>query len=554
MSTTATATATKHPRGLYVLFMTEMWERFGYYLMVGIFLLYMIDPTSSGGLGFSLKKALDIVGSYVALVYLSPFIGGLIADRFLGYRRAILIGAALMSAGYFGLAIHSETAMYISCLSIILGNGFFKPNISTLLGNMYNAEALKAKKDSAYNIFYMGINIGAFFCNFAAAIMRHKFGWGYAFGTAGAGLLVAIVWFLYGMKHVAHADVVKPVQPGDMPISKIFLYVFLPALIFGIIGWEIPGNIFGSDSNDAFLFACVPITIFFGSLFFRANQEDKRGIGALLVFYVVAIIFWIIYNQNATSLTVWAQTYMDRSIPASVEKVARPFDLVQKVTTTPDSFPLIDHYFRGQTDAKGNAITTVTLNPYLQNLPKDKWPAPGETQSLISTEIFQSINPFFIVVFTPLVLAVFSFFARRGKPISTPMKLVWAMIFTGLSSLIMVVPWYLTDIYVTKPAAIWLTMSYAIFTVGELLISPIGLSMVSKLAPQRLTALMMGGWFLSTSLGGKFAGMLASTWDTFENKANYFYILTGLCIVAAIGMYLLVKWLRAIIVERTGSI
>ncbi len=547
-------TKTKHPRGLYVLFVTEMWERFGYYLMVGIFLLYMIDPISNGGLGFSLKKAADIVGTYVALVYLSPFLGGLIADRILGYRKAIVLGGVLMSLGYFGLAIHSETAMYVSCLLIILGNGFFKPNISTLLGNMYNEDALKAKKDSAYNIFYMGINIGAFICNFMAAYMRNNYGWGYAFATAGVGLIIALIWFLSGMKHIKHADVIKPVQQGDMPVSKVLLYVFLPALIFGAIGWKIPGNWMGSDSNDAFMFACVPITIFFASLFFRAKQEDKRGIGALLVFYMVAIIFWIIYNQNATGLTIWAETYTDRSMPESVAKVAAPFNLVQTVSTKPDTFPLVDHYFHGQTDEKGNALTGVMVNPYYQNLPKDQWPPEGQEQKLISTEIFQSVNPFFIVVFTPLVLGVFAFFANRKKPISTPIKLVWAMVFTGLSALIMVVPWYLSDIYVTKSAAIWLVSSYAIFTVGELLISPIGLSLVSKLAPQRLTALMMGGWFLSTSLGGKFSGMLASSWDTFENKANYFYILTALCVVAAIGMYLLAKWLRGIIVERTGSI
>jgi len=547
-------TQTKHPRGLYVLFMTEMWERFGYYLMVGIFFLYMVDPFSNGGLGFSKGKALDIVGTYVALVYLAPFLGGLIADRLIGYRKAILLGGAMMSAGYFGLSIHSETAMYVSCLCIILGNGFFKPNISTLLGNMYNEEALKTKKDSAYNIFYMGINIGAFICNFVAAYMRNNYGWGYAFAAAGVGLLIALVWFAYGMKHVKHADVIKPTQPGDMSLGKILLYVFVPALVFGGIGWMVPGNLMGSDANDAFLFACLPITVFFGSLYFRANKEDKRGIGALLAFFGVAIIFWIVYNQNATSLTIWAETYMDRSMPASVEKFVQPLNLVQKVNTTPDTFPAIDHYFREQADAKGNAMTSIAVNPYYQNLPKDQWPAPGVEQKLVSTEILQSVNPIFIVIFTPLVLGVFAWFLNRGKAISTPIKLVWAMIFTGLSALIMVVPWYLSDIYMSKSAAIWLVMSYAIFTIGELLISPIGLSMVSKLAPQRITALMMGGWFLSTSLGGKFSGMLASTWDTFENKATYFYILTGLCVLAAIGMYIMAKWLRAIIAERTGSI
>src|SRR6185312_14641313 len=237
-----------HPKALWVLFMTEMWERFGYYLMVGIFFLYLIDPRKHGGKGFDATVAADIVGSYIALVYLTPFIGGLIADRFLGYRRAIIIGGSLMACGYFGMAFQSDIAMYVSMGLIIICNGFFKPNISTLLGNIYNAEDLKPKKDVAYNIFYMGINIGAFICNFVAALLRNNFSWGWAFSAAGFGMTVGLIWFAFGLKYVRKADVIKPVQKEDMPLSKIGLYVFLPALIAGAIGWFIPGNILGSDS------------------------------------------------------------------------------------------------------------------------------------------------------------------------------------------------------------------------------------------------------------------------------------------------------------------
>jgi proton-dependent oligopeptide transporter, POT family len=158
----------KHPKGLYVLFFTEMWERFGFYLMLGIFFLYMTDSVDKGGMGFTGKNASDIFGTYIALVYLTPFIGGLLADRVLGYRVAISIGGLLMAAGYIGLALPGETAFYISLLLIIVGNGFFKPNISTLLGNLYNKPEYLSLKDSGYNIFYMGINIGAFVCNFGA--------------------------------------------------------------------------------------------------------------------------------------------------------------------------------------------------------------------------------------------------------------------------------------------------------------------------------------------------------------------------------------------------
>src|SRR5687768_3553523 len=176
-----TARSARHPKGLMVLFFTEMWERFAYYLMVGILFIYMTDPISEGAKGYSSRIGADIVGSFIALVYLTPFIGGLIADRYLGYIKSVFLGGSLMAAGYIGLAIPGDTAMFVSLAMIIVGNGFFKPNISTLLGNIYNKDELKPLKDNAYNIFYMGINIGAFICNFVAAWLRNAYGWGYAF-------------------------------------------------------------------------------------------------------------------------------------------------------------------------------------------------------------------------------------------------------------------------------------------------------------------------------------------------------------------------------------
>src|SRR5574338_112547 len=202
----------KHPKALYVLFMTEMWERFAYYLMVGILLLYLIDD-KTGGKGMTERMGADVVGSFIALVYLTPFIGGLIADRYLGYIKSIFLGGTLMALGYFGLALPGNTALYVSLLLIIVGNGFFKPNISTILGNIYNREDLKPLKDNAYNIFYMGINIGALFCNFVAAYLRNQYGWGYAFAAAGVGLIIGLIILAISMKNqdIKKADVKKPV-------------------------------------------------------------------------------------------------------------------------------------------------------------------------------------------------------------------------------------------------------------------------------------------------------------------------------------------------------
>ena len=542
----------KHPKGLYVLFFTEMWERFGYYLMVGILFLYLTN-TTTGGKGLSRAMGADVVGSFIALVYLTPFIGGLIADRYLGYIKSIFIGGSLMAAGYLGLALPGDTAMYVSLGCIIVGNGFFKPNISTLLGNMYNREDLKPLKDNAYNIFYMGINTGALVCNFVAAIMRNKYDWRYAFATAGVGLIIGLIWLAFQLKHVKEYDVKKPLQAGDMPMSRIFGSVFLPMIIFGVIGWIIPGNIMNSDSNDAFIFACLPVIFFYVNLWRKGDAADKKGIGALLFIFTVSIIFWTIYNQNSTGLTIWAESHTNREMPKVLEKPADFFYMLQPVTTTPQEVGQVDSLLRAVTDSAGNPVNVMGPDPYFNNLPNEKWP-PGGTTKLANSELYQSINPFFIVLLTPLVIAFFAWRARKGKPISTTSKFAWALIISGLSALVMVIAVIsVPSIYTHKTGSIWLFLTYGVFTVSEICLSPIGLSFVSKLAPPRLTALMMGGWFLSTSLGGKVAGVMASFWDKMPDKKVFFGIVTIAAILGGLLIFSRKKTLDKIVKDKTGS-
>ena len=540
----------KHPKGLYVLFFTEMWERFGYYLMIGIFLLYLTDTTGNGGRGLDTAAAVGIVGTYVALIYLTPFIGGLIADRYLGYTKSIFLGGSLLATGYFLIALNgSDTIMYLGLFSAIVGNGFFKPNISTLLGNIYNRPDLKPRKDIAYNIFYMGINIGAFVCNFVAAYLRNNYTWGWAFSAAGFGMVLGLIWFAFGLKHVRHADVIKPVQEGDMPISKIGMYVFLPAIIAGAIGWFIPGNLLGSDSNDAFIFACIPIIIFYFSLWYKAKGFERKRISTLLILFGVSIIFWNIYNQNSTALTIWAETYTNREAPKAVQPVLKPFGFLQSVNTKPEEIPVVDSQFRAQADASGKVMTTTGTDLYFQNLPKDKYPPSGQDLKLISTEIYQSINPFWIIVLTPLVVGFFGFLKARGKEMSTPSKFAWGTLIAGLSSVVMILACLSTNIYIDKVSSWWIFTSYGVFTVSELFVSPVGLSLTSKVAPQRLTALMMGGWFITTSLGGKISGILAGFWDKFDNKAVFFSISAGAAIIAFFLLLPLTKRLNKVVVE-----
>ncbi len=542
-----------HPRGLYVLFFTEMWERFGYYLIVGILLLYLKDTTANGGKGMDLSTGVDIVGTYVALVYLTPFIGGLIADRYWGYIKSIYVGGSLMALGYFLLAIPgSNTLLYVALLCVIVGNGFFKPNISVLLGNLYNKDELRAKKDVAYNIFYMGVNIGAFICNFVAAYLRINYSWGYAFAAAGVGMVLGLIIFSSGLKHVRSANIIKPANKDDMPVSKIALYVFLPAAIAGAIGWFIPGNLIGSDSNDAFVFASVPIVIFYFSLWYRAKGFDKKRLGTLLTIFGVAIIFWNIYNQNATALTIWADSYTNRETSPIVEKVLKPFGFLQTVNTKPQEVPVLDQQFRAQRGPDGKVLTQTGNDPYLQNLPKDQWPKDGEDMKLISTEIYQSINPFWIIVLTPVIVGFFGFLMGRKKEMSTPSKFAWGTIIAGMSSLVMVFACLSTDIYHDKVSSAWIFFSYGVFTISELFMSPVGLSLVSKVAPRRFTALMMGGWFLTTSLGGKISGILAGFWDQFDNKAVFFGISVVAAVVAGLLLFPLTKKLNKVVEEASA--
>lgn len=561
--------STSHPRGLYVLFFTEMWERFGYYLMLGIFSLYMLDSVQNGGMGFSASKKSDIYGTYLGLVYLTPFIGGLLADRILGYRKSIIIGALMMAAGYIGMAVPGETAFYFALLLIIVGNGFFKPNISTLVGNLYNQEKYKDKKDAGYNIFYMGINIGAFICNFVAAYMRINYGWGYAFAAAGVGMLIGLLWFLNGMKHVKDVDIIKPTTKEDMSIGKIFLTVLVPVFIFGILGWIIPGNIFGSDGNDAFLIGSIPVVFYYISLWYRATHEDKRPLAALLTVMGCVVVFWAIFHQNGDALTVWAEDYTDRKMPKVVAGVADKIDLAQTVNYHEsvgydnDQFKTYlsglvtqrDSLEKAGNKKEANELSkTITIRgksrKYFTNLPEDKKPEQGKDLKLISTEIFQSINPFWVIVLTPVIVGIFGFMRRRGKEPSTPSKIAIGLLITALSALVMVVAVKSVNTSADKASALWLWASYGVITIGELCLSPMGLSLVSKLSPPRLTSLMMGGWFLSVSIGNKLSGILSGMWEGYEDKSKFFLTNFFIVIVPAIALFLLLRWLNSVMKEK----
>jgi len=558
-----------HPKGLYYLFFTEMWERFGYYLMLGIFSLYMLDSVQNGGMGFSPEKKSDIYGTYLGLVYLTPFLGGLLADRILGYRKSIIIGGLLMAAGYFGLALPGDTTFYGALMLIIVGNGFFKPNISTLLGNLYSKDEYKANKDSGYNIFYMGINIGAFVCNFVAAFLRINYGWGWAFAAAGVGMLIGIAIFVKGMPHVKEADTIKPLEKGDLSTARILQFTLLPMLVFGLLGYMIPGNLLGSDSNDAFIIGCIPVVAFFIYLYVKANQNDKRPIGALLAVYACLVIFWAIFHQNGDALTVWANDYTDREAPTVVEGALGPMEMLQSVTNDSvsrlddDEFKLYSGYVKdqdsvfksaGDNDARLALSNTFkeqsASRSYFHNLEADKIPAEDKSLKLISTEIYQSVNPFWIIILTPLLVGFWNMLRRKKREPTTAAKIAIGLLITGLSALVMVAAVKSTDISAHKVSSFWLIASYGVISLGELCLSPMGLSLVSKLSPPRITALMMGGFFLSTAIGNKLSGMLSGMWEGYEDKSQFFLVNMVLALIAAAMMFAILRWLNKVMREK----
>lgn len=533
----------KHPRALPFLFFSEMWERFGYYLMIGIFTLYLKDVEN----GFAMTEAesADLYGTFIALVFLTPFLGGLIADRYLGYTKSIVLGGLLMGVGYCLMGIHSLPALYTAMTLVIIGNGFFKPNISTLLGNIYTTPDYKHKKDEGYNIFYMGINIGAFICNFFGAALQILLGWGWAFMAAGIGMFIGVVVFLMGIRHYKGFDEKKGVHADDMPMSRIVVIILLPAVVFGILGWLIPGSIFGSDSTDAFIFSCVPVIYFYAHLYLKATADEKRPIGAMLAIFAVVILFWAVFKQNGSALNTWADRYTDRTLTGSTEAVFDALKQSKKIAYTKDSVPLYDASFRLVRE-NGQPVKTYDYHVYFRNVNTSQLPREGETVSVWATNLSQSINPGWVILLTPLVVAFFTWLRSRKKEPSTPAKITWGLFISALSALVMFAAANVGSNGTEKVNVGWLISCYGVITIGELFLSPMGLSLVSKLSPPRITALMMGGWFLSTSIGNKLSGVLASMWDSYDQKGDFFLVNFGLLLGATLALAAMLKWLNTI--------
>jgi amino acid/peptide:H+ symporter len=642
-----------HPKGLLPLFFTEMWERLAFYTMVGILLLYTIDA-ERGGLGLPRAQGNEIYGLYLAFVYFTPFLGGMIADRFFGYRRSVALGGLLMATGLFLMGVPGYTFFVLGLIGLIVGNGFFKPNISVMVGNLY--EPGDPRRDSGFNIFYMGINIGALAATLIVApIVRNYFGWLWTFRAAGFGVLFAVVLLAIFWKSLEKADRQPERNEGDTSMGEIFLKILAPAFVVGGIGYYVATKFhleIVRPSDFGFLVGMIPVIFFFVRLGLTANEEERPGLLALLPIFVAGGSFFMILHLNGSAMTQWARDFTDRrpgvaqSVPFidqiqqdalpsyyinAGEDVARPHPDSLLVVKSPeianqfgqsrmrtsavavlDALEGIDVervgpegeasavdlewmaravkvYADDQIDvrtekgAHGEDIITVALadravpkeqvvllrekadgsrvpvfvvhestNAAIYDGYRDRYGRepdylePGQFLQVINAEVYQSWNPFWVIFMTPVVVWFFGWRVSKGRPVPTAHKLLYGMLLTTAALLIMAVAGSQTEAGAVKVAGLWMAVFYLVITIGELCLSPIGLSLVTKLAPARLAGLAMGGWFLATSIGNKFSGFLGTVQNHME-PMWFFLFLAGLAAVVATFIFLVLPRLdRAI--------
>lgn len=591
----------RHPKGLVVLFLTEMWERFSFYLLLGILYQYLTDD-AKGGLGWTGEEAAALVGSYIALVYFTPFVGGLLADRVLGCRLTIVIGGILMMLGQFTLAWPSETGMYLGLGLLILGNGAFKPNISTLLGNLYPPNS--PLRDAGYNIFYMGINLGAFFCNFVAAVVRNRFdaaplyigsmkigGWHAAFASAGFGMLIGLTIFLCYYRSFEAADQGPSKQSGPREsLTPFWFQCILPAIILGALAWCLCDPVVMKWFNDkvgkdvltykppfkpdtaAFLAACLPAIVFYIRIWRAVPDAADRGrVGGLLVIFGVVIVFWAVFHLNSTALTAWTRDNTDRVPKGPITLLTDNFeDFSEEAAPTyyynapastprpdPSTYQVVsEERYKELKDAKKLSVkqgeplvVTEKMRKEIEKNATEETPRlkPNQQLKLINTEQYNSINAGFVILFTPLIVAFWAWLRRDGREPSTAAKIGLGLLLTAASTLVMWGATYVSGD--TKGSSAWLFGTYAVITIGELCLSPMGLSLVNKMSPANIRAFMMGGWFLSTSFGNKLSGIFGEVYEKMDHL-QFWPMLAGLSAIAGIVIFLLLPWLNRQMTER----
>jgi POT family proton-dependent oligopeptide transporter len=456
-----------HPRGLATLFFTEMWERFSYYGLRPLLVLFMAAALAEGGFGFDRTTASAIVGIYGAFVYVASLPGGWIADRWLGLQRAIFIGAILITSGHLSIGMSGfapdgadKIFFFLGLILIVCGTGLLKPNISAIVGDLYPEGG--ARRDAGFSIYYMGINIGAFSGQLITGALGEKIGWHYGFGAAGVGMFFGLlVFWLARRKTLGPIGMQVARDPNAAVQAKREGTVkMVTAVILGIIALVFALAATGTITLDApaigqnMTFVLVGLAVVFFAYVFIAgdiNTEEKKRVAVIMVLFLFAAIFWSAFEQAPTSLNLFARDFTDRNIGG--------------------------------------------------------WEMPATW--------FQSVNSFFIIVFAPVFAALWVGMAKREIDLSSPAKFALGLAFAGVGFVLMI---FAANKVVASGGTVlvspwWLVMSYFFQTLGELCLSPVGLSSMTKLSPRKFVGQMMGIWFLASALGNLIGGLVGGHVD-----------------------------------------
>jgi POT family proton-dependent oligopeptide transporter len=474
-----------HPRGLATLFFTELWERFSFYGMRALLILFMTAAVEKGGLGFDAQKASAIYGLYGAGVYLTAMPGGWLADRLIGQRRAVLFGGIIIALGHFSMALQGLFFFYLGLLLIVLGTGLLKPNISAMVGGLYPEGG--ARRDAGFSIFYMGINTGGFLAPLVVGYLGEQVDWHLGFGAAGIGMVFGIIQYLLGGKHLGEVGQ-KPrsedVHAGKQGSSRTLVAALAGVLVgllvvlqlLGVVDLTTPVGL--ANAGGVII---VTLALAFFSYMFTAGGLDaaeKRRLGVIGVFFISSAIFWAGFDQAGSSLNLFARELTDRTMGG--------------------------------------------------------WEMPAS--------FLQSINSLLIIGFAPVFAWLWVWLNKRGNEPSSPAKFSLGLVLLGMGFLVMVAA-SLAAAGGHKVSPLWLVLTYLLHTFGELSLSPVGLSTVTKLSPQRAVGQMMGVWFMSMSLGNLIAGRVAGQFEAMP-LPQLFGAVAAVAIGAGLILALFVRPLR----------
>ncbi|MCF1190856.1 peptide MFS transporter [Mangrovimonas sp. AS39] len=568
-----------HPAGLFVLFFTEMWERFSYYGMRALLILFFTASIMDEGWGWPPEWAYAIFGTYTSLVYLSTMLGGYFADNVIGIRKAVVIGALLMTLGHACMALETTFFIYLGLTFLVFGSGFFKPNMTSIISEMYKEKP--EKKDGAYTIFYMGVNAGAFLGILLCGYLGEKVGWSWGFGVAGIFMLFGLLqfWFAQGIfgnialkpknKNEDVIDIVAGTSPID-PESEDKLNPFTPLqrvmiLVSAVLGlaWILndPISKISEGRINLFSFEAFGLTgptiiilmallIFILLLFIRIPKYVKttrEKMIAIIFFAFVTMFFWAIFEQSPSSLTVFARDYTQRTLEGGA---GLTFKIVNSLITI---VPLglitwvLGMLFR-KTFSKYSLSNIFLGLSFLIVWAIAIWMLISEfqkDQAEVPASWFSVLNSLFIITLAPL----FSKWWESKYNPNANMKWAIGMMLLGVGMACVafgangIAPGQET----ASVSMIWLILVYLFHTMGELCISPVGLSYVSKLVPARMIATMFGIWYLAIAIGMKLAGMFAESSEGIADEhgiSYFFWILTGVSFALAVLSMVLYPWIK----------